>query len=103
MTEPVLVAIVTAGGGLAVAIVGAVLAPLVLARLRAIEAQVANDHRHPDGTPINLRDDLDNKHDENRGILLTIQRDVAWLMRRQADTDDRLDGIEDTITKEKKA
>ncbi len=99
MTEPVLVALISAAATVAVSIVAAVIAPSVLARLKAIETQVANDHKHPDGTPINLRDDLDTKHDENKKYLLSIQRDVAWLMRRQANTDDRLDDLEDTITK----
>lgn len=102
MSDAVVVALITAGATVTVAVVGAILAPLILTRLRAIEAQVANDHKHPDGTPINLREDLDGKHDENKSILLTIQRDVAWLMRRQAHTDDRLGDLEDTLTKEKK-
>lgn len=106
MSESVAVALITAMSALAVAVVGGVIAPVILSRLRRIEAQVANDHRHPDGTPINLRDDLDTKHDENKSIaqetraaVLAVQRDVAWIMRRQAETDDRLDAVEDTITK----
>jgi hypothetical protein len=103
VTEGVTIALITAIASVLVAVVGTI-GGLMLTRLRAIEAQVANDHRKPDGTPLNLRDDLDTKHDENKGIsrriyelLVTVQRDVAWLMRQQAETDDRLDGLEDTI------
>lgn len=79
----------------AIPVLAAVLSKLT-GRVAAVQAQVANDHKNPDGTPLNLRDDLDEKHGENHGILLAIQRDVAWLMRRQAATDDRVDVLEDT-------
>ncbi|MFI8633987.1 hypothetical protein ACIGEP_15490 [Microbacterium sp. NPDC077663] len=102
MTEPVLLALISSAGLIGVALVTAVLAPVVLARLKSIEQQVANDHRKPDGTPLNLRDDLDTKHDENKGIMLAIQRDVAWLMRQQAETDHRLDSVEDTLQGKRK-
>lgn len=98
MSDPVAVAIV---GGLAIVlaaavpVLGATMAKL-LGRVKAVQQQVANDHTNPDGSPLNLRDDLDEKHGENHGILLAIQRDVAWLMRRQAATDDRVDVLEDT-------
>lgn len=101
-----LLALIAASGPITVAVIGVVVGPIVAARLKSIQDQVANDHKHPDGTPINLRDDLDTKHDENKSIaeetrtaVLAVQRDVAWIMRRQAETDDRLDVVEGTITK----
>lgn len=72
-------------------------------RMKAVQEQVANDHKNPDGTPINLRDDLDGKHDENarkldRALVLmtTMQRDIAFLMRRSIEQDDRIEDLEDT-------
>lgn len=102
MTEPVLLALISGASLIGVALVTAVLAPVILTRLKSIEQQVANDHRKPDGSPLNLRDDLDTKHDENKGIMLAIQRDIAWLMRQQAETDHRLDDVEDTIQGKRK-
>lgn len=106
MTEPIILALIAASGPITVAVIGVVVGPIVSARLKSIQEQVANDHRLPDGSPLNLRDDLDTKHDENKTIaqetraaVLAVQRDVAWIMRRQADTDDRVDALEDTITK----
>lgn len=108
MSEPVAVALITGVATVAVAVVTFVIAPTILSRLRRIEEQVANDHRHPDGTPINLRDDLDGKHDENAkkidqvlAAVLPLQRDMAWVMRVMRENDERLDDLEDTITKEK--
>lgn len=101
MTEGVVVAVIAAVGGVvglvAAAVVTAIIAPIILRRLKAIQEQVANDHKKADGAPLNLRDDLDGKHDENRSILLTLQRDVAWIMRRVAEQDDRIDDVEDTL------
>nr|WP_278101173.1 hypothetical protein [Microbacterium proteolyticum] len=75
----------------------------IAARMKAVQDQVANDHKKPDGTPMLLRDDLDEKHDENakkldRALELigTIQRDVAFLMRRSIAQEDRIDDLEDT-------
>lgn len=98
MSEGIAVAlIVTLGSVLATAIPALI---AVLAKLhgsvKAVQEQVANEHINPDGSPLKLRDDLDEKHDEQHGILLAIQRDVAWIMRRQAATDDRVDQLEET-------
>lgn len=101
MSDTVAAAAITALGAVIVAAVS-ILAPLLtklIGRVKDVQAQVANDHKNPDGTPLNLRDDLDEKHTENHGILLAIQRDVAWLMRRVAATDDRVDHLEDTARK----
>lgn len=99
MSEQVIIALIAMTSSLLVVLVGGVVVPVLLKRVNAIRDQVANDHRNPDGTPLNLRDDLDEKHSENHGILLAIQRDVAWLMRRVAATDDRVDHLEDTARK----
>ena len=63
----------------------------------------------PDGEPLLLRDDLDEKHDENAhkldralSLLGTVQRDVAFLMRRAIEQEDRIDDLEDTITPKEK-
>lgn len=108
MTE-IAVALITSAGLVLVAVVGAipVLLPLIR-RVKAIQSHVENDHKKADGSPLILRDDLDQKHEENGhkldqmlSILLPVQRDVAWLMRRQAETDDRLDGLADTLNPRK--
>lgn len=90
----------------ALAVVGLVLwrfGANIARRLNAVQDQVANDHKKPDGTPILLRDDLDDKHDENAakldraiGLITTVQRDVAFLMRKHIEQEDRLDDLEDT-------
>lgn len=106
MSEGVTIALITAVASVLVAVVGVVgtLGRQLLSKVRAIEEQVVNDHRNEDGSPLILRNDLDAKHGENKGIalasyrlLLTVQRDVAWLLRRQAETDDRLHDLEDTL------
>ena len=107
---------ITEGGLIVIGILAVVLAALVIvglvlwrfgaaisARMKAVQEQVANDHKKPDGEPLLLRDDLDEKHDENAKkldralhLLSTVQRDVAFLMRRAIETDDRIDALEDT-------
>jgi hypothetical protein len=90
----------------ALAVVGLVILKFgsqINSRMKAVQEQVANDHKHADGTPINLRDDLDGKHDENAkrldkvlAMMTTMQRDIAFLMRRSIEQDDRLEDLEDT-------
>jgi hypothetical protein len=90
----------------ALAVVGLVILKFgsqINSRMKAVQEQVANDHKHADGTPINLRDDLDGKHDENAkkldktlAIVTTMQRDIAFLMRRSIEQDDRIEDLEDT-------
>ncbi len=84
-------------------LVSAVLS-LVLPQVVQIKRHVENGHRDAEGKPLALRDDLDGKHvellrdiQELTRIALTTQRDVAWLMRQQAETDRRLGDVEDTI------
>ncbi|PNW10633.1 hypothetical protein C1632_02415 [Microbacterium testaceum] len=90
----------------ALAVVGLVILKFgsqINSRMKAVQEQVANDHKHADGTPINLRDDLDGKHDENAkkldkvlAMTTTMQRDIAFLMRRSIEQDDRIEDLEDT-------
>lgn len=114
---------ITEGGLIIIAILVVVIAALsvvalviwrfgsqIAARMKAVQDQVANDHKKPDGSPILLRDDLDEKHDENArkldqvlAAVLKLQGDVAWLMRGQAEQDDRLDEIEDTEGRPRRA
>ena len=113
---------ITEGGLIIISILAVVLAALVIvalalwrfgasiaARMKAVQDQVANDHKKPDGEPLLLRDDLDEKHDENARkldralhLLGTVQRDVAFLMRRAIEQEDRIDDIENTITPKEK-
>jgi len=99
MSEQVIIALIASGATVAVATVTAIVAPLIVSRLRRIEQQVANHHQNPDGTPLNLRDDLDTKHDQNHQILLAVQRDVAWILRHIVTQDARIGAIEDTQPK----
>lgn len=120
---------ITEGGLIIIGILAVVLTALLIvvlvlwrfgaaiaSRLKAVQEQVANDHKNPDGSPMLLRDDLDEKHDQNAKkldttdrkldkvleIVLSVQQDVAWLMRGQARQDDRLDDLEQTQGKEKR-
>lgn len=113
---------ITEGGLIVISILAVVLAALVIvalvlwrfgaalaARMKAVQEQVANDHKKPDGEPLLLRDDLDEKHDENgrkldrlTAITVTVQRDVAFLMRRAIEQEDRIDDLEDTLTPKEK-
>ena len=90
MTENVLIAIITSLNAIVLAVVG-IVGSVILRRVGAVRAQVQNSH------DTNLRDDLDGKHDQNRGVLLAIQRDIAWLMRMVADLRRDHDLLEDTI------
>lgn len=97
----------------ALAVVGLVILKFgsqINSRMKVVQEQVANDHKNPDGTPINLRDDLDGKHDENAKkldkaleIMTTMQRDIAFLMRRSIEQDDRLEDLEDTEGRTRRA
>lgn len=99
MSEAVILALIAAGASTTVAVVASVVAPVVVSRLKSIEEQVANDHRKPDGTPLNLRDDLDGKHDSNHKILTKLQSDVSWIMREIYNLRTDVDAIEDTQQK----
>lgn len=92
-------------GGVLIAIIGAIslVAAAAIPLLRQMLSHLENDHKDAEGKPLGLRDDLDDKHATMRSdirrltrIALATQRDVAWLMRRQAETDERVDALEDT-------
>lgn len=113
---------ITEGGLIIIGILAVILAALAVAvlvlwrfgaplaaRLKAIQDQVANDHKKDDGEPLLLRDDLDEKHVENAkkldralAMLGPMQRDVAFIMRRLIEQDDRMDDLEDTINPKEK-
>ena len=101
MTEAVQVALITATASVAVAVLtllGVALPVLVKMRrqIGEVKEQVANDHRKEDGSPLNLRDDIDGKHDFNAGILIKLQRDVAWIMRQIVTLRTEFDELEET-------
>lgn len=114
---------ITEGGLIVIGILLVVIAALIVvglviwrfgsqiaARMKAVQDQVANDHKKADGSPILLRDDLDEKHDENAKkldqalrLMGTLQRDVAFILRRLMEQDDRLDDLEDTESRHGRA
>lgn len=94
MGESVLVALI---GGFALVLTAptSVLALVLNRKVNAIRHQVANDH------DVNLRDDLDAKHDDNSALLQTIARDVGGMKedlrlvrRTQARQDERIHTLE---------
>jgi hypothetical protein len=55
-----------------------------------VREQVQNAHLKPDGTPLNLRDDLDDKHDVTYGALKHLTALVEGVIEDQRnDRDDR--------------
>ncbi|WP_417555580.1 hypothetical protein [Microbacterium sp.] len=71
--------------------------------LKVIEENVQNDHKKPDGSPLNMRDDLDEKHDVVIDTLRDLRRDIGGIREeirndRRA-TADRFDGIDDRLQK----
>ncbi|MBT1633758.1 hypothetical protein [Curtobacterium flaccumfaciens] len=87
----VLVALCTLGG--------IVLPLLIKARNAAAAAneQVSNNHVRADGTPINLRDEQDERHGQNVGVLVEIRRDVKAILQTLAVHGYRLDQHHDAI------
>ncbi|KKI20567.1 MULTISPECIES: hypothetical protein [unclassified Leucobacter] len=53
--------------------------------LERVRAQVENDHRHPDGTPIIMRDEQDRRHEE-------IMTGMTGLQKQIGRVEDRVDG-----------
>ncbi|WP_336841736.1 hypothetical protein [Stenotrophomonas maltophilia] len=84
MSEAVIVAALTAAGSVAVAIVGAI-GLILVKKVERIRDQVENDHKHPDGTPINMREEQDDRHDEVMETLRGLQKQVGRV-------EDRVDG-----------
>lgn len=92
-------------GQIAVAIILAVQGVLVawitvsLGRVRrdaaATREQVENNHKNPDGTPINLREEADERHGENRGLLFQILGSVNWLVSMALSNAGRITELEE--------
>lgn len=90
MSESVLVALI---GGCALVLTAptSLLAIILNRKVNAIRHQVTNHHT------VNLREDLDAKHDDNKDLLQTIARDVGGMKsdlrlirRTQASQGDRI-------------
>ena len=75
----------------------------------AIKENVQNDHKKADGTPLFLRDDLDDKHDMLISALMELRRDIGGLRQEARDdrraaadreraTADHIDAIEDRLS-----
>lgn len=100
-TSSVLVGMFALVGSLGASIIAA-LTP----KLKVITDNVQNDHTKPDGTPLNLRDDLDDKHDTILGVLeefrREVRRDIGGLRQENRDdrkaSADRFDSIEDRLS-----
>jgi len=78
---------------------GVVLPLLIKARNEAAAAneQVSNNHVRADGTPINLREEQDERHGENVGVLVEIRKDVKAILQTLAVHGYRLDRHHDAI------
>lgn len=87
-------------GGPALLLLMSTLMAWVLRRLKRIQADtrktvvhVANEHTDDEGNPINLRDDLDEKQDETRGLLTELLDKTAQIQRVQVDQARDIGGI----------
>ncbi|MET3449804.1 hypothetical protein [Curtobacterium sp. 1544] len=78
---------------------GIVLPLLIKARneARAANEQVSNNHVRPDGTPINLREEQDERHEANSTVLTEIRKDVKSVLETLAVHGYRLDRHHDDI------
>ncbi len=78
----------------------AVVIPLLIrARNEAAAAneQVSNNHVREDGTPINLREEQDERHSQNSTVLVEIRKDVKSILQTLAVHGYRLDRHHDQI------
>ncbi len=121
MSEQLWIAVIGTAGTVVVAGIG-VIGGALLKKVERVRAQVENDHRHPDGTPIVMRDEQDQRHFEVMGTLRGLQRQIgrvedrvdsqgqqlathlAWSAewsraQERADRafDDRLEDLEETV------
>lgn len=78
------VAALTTTGSVLVAIVGTI-GLILVKKVERIRDQVENDHRHPDGSPINMREEQDGRHAE-------IMTAVTGLQKQIGRVEDRVDG-----------
>lgn len=107
-TAAVLVAILTTSQGVVLGLIGIIVKRV--GRMRrdttAVRDQVVNHHVDEDGEPILMRDENDTRHAETAGWFKELRRDVGGLREdvRGLRSDirherDRIDDIEDTLTK----
>lgn len=107
-TATVIVAVITLSQGIVLALVGVVTKRV--GRMRrdtsAVRDQVVNHHVDENGEPILMRDENDTRHAETAGWFKELRRDVGGLCEdvRGLRTDirherDRIDELEDTLTK----
>lgn len=88
----IIVAIITGLGGLSIA-----LAPLfvrLLSSSEAVKQNVQNDHKKADGTPLLLRDDMDEKHDEQLSFQTETRR---MMMETMSDVRQAVNGVASDI------
>lgn len=96
MSDAVAVALL----GLAGTTVSIVLTALVNGKLKRVRAQVENDHATDPSKTTNLREDMDEKHDEIVKILRRdvggIRQDIRQIRVDLSRTDDRVHELETT-------
>lgn len=85
LSEPVQLQLIIVFGSIITAIIGTVGGVMVTMLNRASNRQkqvlehVQNSHKNPDGTPLNLRDDLDEKFDGLASLVKTAVADIGGL------------------------
>lgn len=89
MSDDVLIAIVS--GGIPTAISGVLLALITRQRrdVRAVKSHVENDHKWPDGSPINLRDNIDANQNAVMGAIAAVASDLRGVRRDVGRLDSR--------------
>lgn len=117
MSEPVIIALIGAAGLVLVAIISLVARISIKVTRVSKDAaetreQVSNNHIDDDGNPINLREEQDRRHAENKAaierldlrlsngltaISQTIDREFSLLVKAIDVNTRRIDDIEDTI------
>ncbi|AQX81476.1 hypothetical protein BWO91_17265 [Plantibacter flavus] len=73
MSEQVIISLIQGGATTLAAAAAGVFGLLINRKVNGIRTQVANHHK------VNLRDDLDDKHEENADLLKTLARDVGGM------------------------
>lgn len=125
MPPEVLVALIGAGQAITLAFIGVLTSQVGKVKRDAAEArsnsaaareQVENDHRHPDGTVINMREENDSRHAETKewidglrsdfaGRIATVGQDIGGLREEiridRSANNQRFQTIEERLNKEK--
>lgn len=76
MSEQLWIAIIGTAGTVVVAGIGMIGAAL-LKKIERVRAQVENDHRNPDGTPLIMRDEQDQRHSELMSSLAGLHQQIG--------------------------